>query len=135
LDSGEPARAPDRELFAVRDGIPPKPHSVSGFKAPVRWLLSSRLLGSLRKIALYSFSKRDLDIRDWMQPAVDLSFAQETGDFWFDYIADTGDAQLGVYNLAYLCLSDLHEAPDGDERLMLDVRPSCMLRPSASRTN
>jgi hypothetical protein len=28
-------------------------------------------------------------------------------EFWFDYIADSGDGQAAVYNVAYLCLSDL----------------------------
>lgn len=32
--------------------------------------------------------------------------AQEK-EFWFDYIADSGDGQAAVYNVAYLCLSDL----------------------------
>lgn len=28
-------------------------------------------------------------------------------EFWFDYIADSGDGQAAVYDVAYLCLSDL----------------------------
>ncbi|MCA1851261.1 MAG: hypothetical protein LC647_02380, partial [Beggiatoa sp.] len=28
-------------------------------------------------------------------------------DFWFDFMSDTGDGQKAIYNLAYLCLSDL----------------------------
>lgn len=28
-------------------------------------------------------------------------------EFWFDYIADSGDGQMGVYNVACMCLSDL----------------------------
>ncbi len=28
-------------------------------------------------------------------------------EFWFDYISDTGDGQMGVYSVACLCLSDL----------------------------
>jgi hypothetical protein len=31
---------------------------------------------------------------------------QET-EFWFDYIADSGDGQVAVYDVAYLCFSDL----------------------------
>lgn len=36
-------------------------------------------------------------------------FWQETSaeEFWFDYIADSGDGQMGVYGVAYLCMSDL----------------------------
>jgi hypothetical protein len=33
-------------------------------------------------------------------------------EFWFDYIADSGDGQMAVYNVAYLCLSDLWTKPD-----------------------
>lgn len=29
------------------------------------------------------------------------------GGFWFDYIADSGDGQMGVYGVACMCLSDL----------------------------
>ena len=32
---------------------------------------------------------------------------QTLDEFWFDYIADSGDGQLGVYGVACLCLSDL----------------------------
>jgi hypothetical protein len=28
-------------------------------------------------------------------------------EFWFDFIADTGDGQISVYNVGYLCLSDV----------------------------
>src|SRR5262249_22741811 len=30
-----------------------------------------------------------------------------SGEFWFDYISDSGDGQLATYSIAYLCLSDL----------------------------
>ena len=30
-----------------------------------------------------------------------------TGEFWFDYISDTGDGMTATYSVAYLCLSDL----------------------------
>src|SRR5918997_1869705 len=33
--------------------------------------------------------------------------AQDEGDFWFDYLSDTGDGTKAVYSLAYLCMSDL----------------------------
>jgi hypothetical protein len=100
----------ERPAFTVGEGIPKKPHAKWRFKGPVRWLLSSHLIGSLKQIILYSFTKRALDVRDWMLPSVDASFANQAGEFWFDYIADTGDGQLGVYDIAYLCLSDLHHS-------------------------
>jgi hypothetical protein len=28
-------------------------------------------------------------------------------EFWFDYIADSGDGQMAMYNVAYLCLNDM----------------------------
>ncbi len=31
----------------------------------------------------------------------------ETEEFWFDYIADSGDGQMATYNVAYMCLSDM----------------------------
>lgn len=31
----------------------------------------------------------------------------EQEPYWFDYIADTGDGMCAVYNIAYLCMSDL----------------------------
>ncbi|MGH9752224.1 MAG: hypothetical protein ACREA2_05520 [Blastocatellia bacterium] len=33
---------------------------------------------------------------------------REKGEFWFDYISDTGDGTLATYSIAYLCLSDLY---------------------------
>lgn len=34
-------------------------------------------------------------------------FAAADGEFWFDYISDTGDGMTATYSVAYLCLSDL----------------------------
>ncbi|MCM3869333.1 MAG: hypothetical protein ND895_01380 [Pyrinomonadaceae bacterium] len=34
-------------------------------------------------------------------------FWQENGEFWFDYISDTGDGMTATYSIAYLCLSNL----------------------------
>lgn len=34
-------------------------------------------------------------------------FWEERGEFWFDYIADTGDGQKATYSIAYLCLNTL----------------------------
>ena len=38
------------------------------------------------------------------QPEPDEKYLDE---FWFDYISDSGDGQMGVYNVACMCLSDL----------------------------
>ena len=34
-------------------------------------------------------------------------FTSDEGEFWFDYISDTGDGTTATYSIAYLCLSDL----------------------------
>jgi hypothetical protein len=38
----------------------------------------------------------------------DEKYWQNREDFWFDYIADTGDGMKATYNIAYLCQSDLY---------------------------
>lgn len=34
-------------------------------------------------------------------------FWRKKGDFWFDYISDTGDGMTATYSIAYLCFSNL----------------------------
>jgi len=81
------------------------------FKKPVSWLLGRELLAGLKYIAAYSFMGDKLDAKDWMQnkaenvPNIDNIKPGES--YWFDFIADTGDGMLPVYNIAYLCMSDL----------------------------
>ena len=79
------------------------------FRSPVRWLFGRDLLVHMRSIAVYSAFGAELDHRDWMQAdAIDLSAEPcEDGAFWFDYLADSGDGQLAMYNLACLVLGDL----------------------------
>jgi hypothetical protein len=44
----------------------------------------------------------------WKFPAKDTKdFWEQKGEFWFDYIADTGDGQKATYSIAYLCLNTL----------------------------
>ncbi len=77
-------------------------------KGPVAWLLSRQLISKLRDIGLSTLHGDKLDHRDWMQgDRIDFSAEGEGGEFWFDYISDTGDGQLAVYNIAYLAMSDL----------------------------
>lgn len=83
--------------------------SVTGFKGPVRWLLGRQLISSLKGIALYSGFGDKLTPKDWMQGEI-ISFGDDQakdGEFWFDYIADSGDGQMATYSIAYLCLSEL----------------------------
>jgi len=85
------------------------------FERPVAWLLGQQLLAGIKWIALYASYGEKLDARDWMRAErVDWMRAEPVprfdvkGDeFWFDYIADSGDGQKAVYNIAYLCQGDL----------------------------
>lgn len=78
------------------------------FERPVGWLLGQQLLAGLKWIALYASYGEKLDARDWMLAEPVERFKCEPGDeFWFDYIADSGDGQKAVYNIAYLCQGDL----------------------------
>ena len=80
------------------------------FHDPVRWLFGRDLLVSLRSIALYSAFGDELDHRDWMESSLEdlRDEPLEEGGFWFDYVADTGDGQLAMYDIARLLLSDLY---------------------------
>ncbi len=46
--------------------------------------------------------------------------APDEGDFWFDYLSDTGDGTKAVYSLAYLCMSDLWVKDPGHRQPALD---------------
>jgi hypothetical protein len=48
----------------------------------------------------------------------DKDYWKEKGEFWFDYLSDTGDGMMATYSIAYLCLSDLyapHSLNAGDD--------------------
>ena len=79
------------------------------FRGPVRWLFGRDLITNLRSIAVYGAFGAELDHRDWMTATpIDLSQERlEEGGFWFDYLADSGDGQLAMYDLACLLLGDL----------------------------
>lgn len=95
------------------------------FEKPVKWLLGRELLAGLKYIAAYSFMGDKFDARDWMHTkanekapnidavAIDPEAAPNIGTqsaeavYWFDFIADTGDGMLAVYNIAQLCMRDL----------------------------
>jgi hypothetical protein len=106
------------------------------FKPPVAWLGGRDLLANLNYFLLFAAFKGKLDPRDWMAAEVfptsevatgaaaeqaaqpgwrpeDYEQPDKGGEFWFDYVSDSGDGQAATYNLAYLCLSDL----------CLDVKP------------
>ena len=104
----------------IPDGIPRKPES-DKFETPVRWLLGRQLIANLKFIFLYTAFKGKLDSRDWMKAEViprrnsvlefDPFWINEDGagakdEFWFDYMADTGDGQKAMYSVAFLSMSD-----------------------------
>lgn len=84
------------------------------FKKPVSWLLGPQLIASLKTTLLYVAFKNKLDSRDWMEAEVctfdiehRLNADCSEEEYWFDYLADTGDGQKATYSIAYLCLSKL----------------------------
>jgi hypothetical protein len=124
-----------------------KPENPQGFKPPVKWLLGRQLLMGLKWILLYSLFKGKLDPRDWMSgqeyPGIteftEAKLATETpgevsttdvdkfwgpteGEFWFDYLADSGDGQTATYTVAYLCGSDFHVAAEPKNLPEVDSR-------------
>ncbi|ALQ52366.1 hypothetical protein [Nitrosomonas ureae] len=79
------------------------------FKRPVSWLAGRELLASLESILNYLLNGKKQDSRDWMfAQAITPPHCNDTQqEYWFDYIADTGDGSRAVYNVAYLCMSGL----------------------------
>jgi hypothetical protein len=82
------------------------------FKGPVGWLLGQQSLAGLKWIAIYTAYGDKLNFCDWMQgyAGEEPAPAPQSGaqEFWFDYIADTGDGQRATYSIAYLCHSDVY---------------------------
>ena len=106
---------------------PDKPTVRRKFETPVRWLLGRQLLSAAKFIALFSLFSAKIDPRDWMQGnIIDLSGGLPSGEpggpdeFWFDYLADSGDSQLSTYNVAYLCFNDLYGEPEKTKPLSFD---------------
>jgi hypothetical protein len=127
---GAGASSPKPQYASFRDVVAKNPLKVfplligrgpAYFRSPVRWLLGDDLLAQMRNLLAYSAYGEELDHRDWMHPEIidltrgiacrgepeaDAAPAQRE-EFWFDYLADAGDGQLTMYNLAFLSLSDL----------------------------
>lgn len=130
---------------AAPRGLPEKPPHEGAFKKPVAWLGGRELLANLKLFALHALFGDKLDSRDWMTgvvnvlkdedaPTPDAAKATEgevmytrvvetaraaggeaAGEFWFDYFADTGDGQMPIYNIAYLCMTDLYVSDAGGD--------------------
>src|SRR5688572_20077919 len=64
------------------------------------------------------YSER-LDHRDWMQGNIvdrhDQTVENHEGEqeYWFDFVADTGDSELASFAVACLCLDDLSVHGEG----------------------
>lgn len=102
------------------------------FKRPVSWLMGRELLAGLKWIAAYAFMGDKLDPKDWMVAEIitpPRSNNNASDPYWFDYIADTGDGMNAVYNIAYLCMSELWV--DKDNRLGVE---NVALSPDSSRS-
>lgn len=58
-----------------------------------------------------SFSEIEAAADEWWRRQAEQAEgggpAPERGEFWFDYISDTGDGMKATYSIAYLCTSDL----------------------------
>ena len=84
-------------------------------QGPVDWALGKVLIETALKPLLYSVLPDRVDPRDWMRPKdFDLKLApsptsveQDHEDYWFDFVADTGDSDVGAYSISYLFHGDL----------------------------
>src|SRR6266403_3639655 len=87
--------------------LPPKPRHRNLFSKPVAWLLGRQLISSVKWMLLYAAYQGRLDPRNWMhsEPYSFRTFSDP--EFWFDYLADSGDGQRAMYSISYLCPSDL----------------------------
>lgn len=78
------------------------------WRSPVGWLLDRQLLASLRNIFLYTAFGHRIDPRNWMAAEeIELPTPEGANEFWFDYLADTGDGTRATYSVAYLAYSQL----------------------------
>lgn|GEM_PF-6881064 len=79
------------------------------------WALGKVLIETALKPLLYSVLPDRVDPRDWMRPkelglqlspsATSVEARHE--DYWFDFVADTGDSDVGAYSISYLFHGDL----------------------------
>lgn len=89
--------------------VPAKPRRMRG---PVPWLLGPQFLAAARRIATAALYGDRMDPRNWMTArAASFEVPPGTHEFWFDFVADTGDSQRATYGVAALCQADLFLAP------------------------
>ncbi|HZI88809.1 MAG TPA: MFS transporter [Pyrinomonadaceae bacterium] len=75
---------------------------------PVSWLFGRDLIASLKGTILYSVYGAKIDARAWMHATECVIEDDGKGEFWFDYISDTGDSTRATYSIAYLAMSNLY---------------------------
>jgi len=98
--------------------VPPPPFEAEG---PVDWALGKVFLETILKPIVYLVLPDRIDPRDWMSPQdVELKLAPspthsgtEVDDYWFDFVADTGDSDVAAYSIGYLMHGDLAVADAG----------------------
>src|SRR5262245_36989397 len=103
-----------------------RPEQIFAKAGPVDWV-GRTFVRELGKSFVRGLFPDRADGRDWMRgEAIPLLSADapvtEPADYWFDFIADTGDSQCATYSLAYLLHGDL-SATDPEQTLRAD-RPS-----------
>jgi hypothetical protein len=105
------------------------------FEPPVAWLLGRDLIASLQGTLLYTAFGGKLDPRAWMKAEeIPLGAAlKDENEFWFDYIADSGDGMKATYSIAYLALSSLYLKKDL-EKIPRDEIIDVSLKKSADET-
>jgi hypothetical protein len=85
---------------------------------PRDWMRAKVFPSKDKAEALKAWRLRDFNLEQPMAfPKAPLPPGSETdeanqwkakGEFWFDYISDTGDGMKATYSIAYLCLGDLY---------------------------
>lgn len=84
-------------------------------QGPVDWALGKVFLEAAGKPLLHMLLPDRVDPRDWMTAerfvpnpsALPMESGVTYQDYWFDFIADTGDSDVAAYAIAYLFHGDL----------------------------
>ncbi|HEU5294785.1 MAG TPA: hypothetical protein VFU71_08340 [Burkholderiaceae bacterium] len=93
-----------------RFGVMVPPHE----RPPVAWYQPDVLWSAARRVLSSTDLLRNRDLRESFElplTVIDCSAPEADGDFWFDFIADTGDGGNATYAVASTVLAD--SVPDG----------------------
>jgi hypothetical protein len=109
------------------ESIDPRPW----MKSVVYPEIGEETAGGPEKAVNKAWAEKDAEYRKWKADRFefwDTYFKKappdEKKEFWFDYIADSGDGQLGVYGVACMCLSDLWLAASEKTGSCVSFHPS-----------